>query len=187
MAFASDRLRVALATTHIPLMDIRNVLTIGRVFDAIDLGYDACCQLGIKRPRLGVCGLNPHAGEGGMFGDEEQRLIEPAIEVAQRNNIDAQGPFPTEVAFRKALEGSFDLVVAMYHDQGLTPMKLLNWQRAVNWTLGLPIIRVSPDHGTAFDIAGQGVADPGSMKAAIELAIDLAYQRRTMAQPATGS
>ncbi len=187
MAFTSDRLRVALATTHIPLMDIRNVLTIGRIFDAIDLGHEACRQLGIKRPRLGVCGLNPHAGEAGMFGDEEQRLIKPAIEVAQRNGIDARGPYSAEVVFRKALEGAFDLVVAMYHDQGLIPMKLLAWKNAVNWTLGLPIIRVSPDHGTAFDIAGKGVAHEGSMRAAIELAIDLAKQRRSLAQPTTGS
>ena len=187
MAFSSDKLRVALATSHISLMQIRNVLTIGRIFDAIDLGHDACRQLGIKRPRLGVCGLNPHAGEGGLFGDEEQRLIEPAIDVAKRNGIDARGPYSAEVVFRKALEGSLDLVVAMYHDQGLIPMKLLAWQTAVNWTLGLPIIRVSPDHGTAFDIAGKGQANAGSMKAAIKLAIDLVYQRRLVAQTATGS
>lgn len=185
MMFVSPRLRVALATTHIPLMDIRNTLTIGRVFDPIDLGHQACRELGIRRPKIAVCGLNPHAGENGQFGDEESRLIEPAIRVARDGGINAHGPFPADTVFVRAAAGDFDLVVAMYHDQGLIPVKLLGWDKAVNWTLGLPIIRTSPDHGTAFDIAGQNIASEGSMKAAIELATTLAINKA--ATPATTS
>lgn len=181
MMFTSPRLRVALATTHIPLMDIRNALTIGRVFDPIDLGNDACIDLGIRRPRIAVCGLNPHAGENGQFGDEESRLIEPAIKVARDSGIDVHGPYPADTVFIRAAAGDFDLVVAMYHDQGLIPLKLLGWDKAVNWTLGLPIIRTSPDHGTAFDIAGRNLASDGSMKAAIELAARLAANRMAAA------
>lgn len=173
MMFVSPRLRVALATAHIPLMSIRDELTIGRVFDPIDLGHQFCRQLGIQKPTIAVCGLNPHAGEQGLFGDEETRLIRPAIEVAQQGGIDARGPFPADTIFIAAASGAYDLVVAMYHDQGLTPVKLLGWDKAVNTTVGLPIIRTSPDHGTAFDIAGQGKASEGSMKAAVELAIRL--------------
>lgn len=171
MLFVTPRLRVALATAHVALMDIRNVLTIGRVFDAIDLGHDACRRLGVTRPRVAVCGLNPHAGEEGMLGDEETRIIAPAIRAAQEGGIDARGPFPGDTVFHAALRGEFDLVVAMYHDQGLIPVKLLDRDTAVNVTMGLPIIRTSPDHGTAFDIAGSNRAEAGSMKAAIELAI----------------
>jgi 4-hydroxythreonine-4-phosphate dehydrogenase len=178
MMFVSPRLRVALATTHLPLMDIRNVLTIGRVFDPIDLGHDACRQLGIDRPRIAVTGLNPHAGENGHIGDEESRLIEPAIRVARDAGIDATGPHPADTVFIAAASGEYDLVVAMYHDQGLIPVKLLGWDKAVNWTVGLPIIRTSPDHGTAFDIASRNRASAGSMVAAIELATTLALNRR---------
>ena len=173
MMFSSPRLRVALATAHLPLMDVRNVLTIGRVHDPIDLGHQFCRQLGIAKPRIAVCGLNPHAGENGMFGDEEQRIIGPAIDAARRTGIDAHGPFPADTVFIAAAAGDWDLVVAMYHDQGLIPVKLLGWDKAVNVTVGLPIVRTSPDHGTAFDIAGQGKASEGSMKAAIELAVRL--------------
>ena len=173
MFFESDRLRVILATVHIPLLDIRNALTIGKVFDAIDLGNDACKQMGIEHPRIAVCGLNPHAGEKGLMGDEESRLIEPAIAHAQNVGIDAAGPFPADTVFNHALAGKFDLVVAMYHDQGLIPVKLLAWDSAVNVTCGLPIWRTSPDHGTAFDIAGKDKADAGSMASAIDLALRL--------------
>jgi len=173
MFFESDRLRVILATVHIPLLDIRNALTIGKVFDAIDLGNDACKHMGIDEPRIAVCGLNPHAGENGMMGDEESRLIEPAIEHAKRNGIDARGPFPADTVFNQAIAGKFDLVVAMYHDQGLIPIKLLAWDSAVNVTCGLPIWRTSPDHGTAFDIAGKDKADAGSMTSAIDLVVKL--------------
>jgi 4-hydroxythreonine-4-phosphate dehydrogenase len=174
MMFDSPRLRVALATCHVALMDVRNQLTVGRVFDPIDLGHAALQRIGIEQPRIAVCGLNPHAGEAGQFGDEEQRLITPAIELAVQHGIDAHGPFPADTVFNKAVDGGFDLVVAMYHDQGLIPVKLLAWDQAVNTTLGLPIVRTSPDHGTAFDIVGQNKADPGSMKAAIRLAVQLA-------------
>ena len=185
MMFVSPRLRVALATTHLPLMDIRNVLTIGRVFDPIDLGHEACRKLGIEKPRIAVTGLNPHAGEGGLFGDEETRLIEPAIRLARDNGIDARGPFPADTIFIDAAAGEYDLVVAMYHDQGLTPVKLLGWDKAVNWTLGLPIIRTSPDHGTGYDIAATTRASAGSMTAAIELAVQLATRRRREPAPPT--
>jgi len=168
---APHGLNVILATVHLPLMDIRNVLTIGKVFDAIELGDEACRMLGIARPRIAVAGLNPHAGEGGILGDEETRLIEPAIRLAQENGIDARGPFPGDTIFNAALRGAYDLVVAMYHDQGLIPVKLLARDRAVNVTVGLPTVRTSPDHGTAFDIAGKDRADPGSMRSALELAI----------------
>jgi len=188
MMFQTPRLRVVLATCHVPLMDIRNVLTIGKVFDAIDLANDACLALGIERPAIGVCGLNPHAGENGILGDEEQRLIEPAMELAIAHGIDAQGPFPADTIFNKALDGAFDVVVAMYHDQGLIPVKLLDWKDAVNVTIGLPTVRTSPDHGTAFDIAGQNKADPSSMIAALRLALSLTAQNATAAKncsPAT--
>jgi 4-hydroxythreonine-4-phosphate dehydrogenase len=174
MLFVSPKLRVILATAHIPLMDIRHALTIGRVFDAIDLGHQACRALGIARPRIAVCGLNPHAGEEGLLGDEEMRLIEPAIRAATDGGIDARGPFPADTIFNAAAAGAYDLVVAMYHDQGLLPVKLLAWDVAVNMTVGLPTVRTSPDHGTAFDIAGRSRANPGSMRAALALAARLA-------------
>jgi len=174
MMFVSPKLRVVLATCHLPLMDIRNVLTIGRVFDAIDLAADGCRQLGIGNPRIAVTGLNPHAGEGGVLGDEETRLIQPAIKVAKNNGLDVHGPFAADTIFNAAVDGAYDVVVAMYHDQGLLPVKLLCPQEAVNWTLGIPIIRTSPDHGTAFDIANTDSANPSSMVHAIELACDLA-------------
>ncbi|MCH2136761.1 MAG: 4-hydroxythreonine-4-phosphate dehydrogenase PdxA [Phycisphaerales bacterium] len=178
MVFESPRLRVALATVHVPLMDLRNLLTIGRVFEPIDLGHAACLELGMERPRIAVCGLNPHAGEGGRIGDEETRVIAPAISMARERGIDASGPFPADTIFRDAAAGRWDMVVAMYHDQGLIPLKLLSDSAAVNWTVGLPIVRTSPDHGTAFDIAGKGVADHGSMCRAIELAIRLSEARK---------
>jgi len=171
MMFVSPRLRVALATGHIPLLQLRDALTIGKVFDAIDLGIEGAAALGVERPRVAVCGLNPHAGEGGLFGDEENRLIEPAIRLARDAGHDVRGPFPGDTVFRRAADGDFDLVVAMYHDQGLIAVKTLEWERAVNCTIGLPVLRTSPDHGTAFDIAGRGVADASSTAAAIDLAV----------------
>ncbi len=173
MMFVAPNLRVILATTHIPLMEIRNVLTIGRVFDTIDMGAEACRRLGVAKPRIAVCGLNPHAGENGLMGDEEHRIIEPAIRLAREQGIDAQGPFPGDTIFNAAVKGKYDLVVAMYHDQGLIPVKLLAFDSAVNATLGLPIVRTSPDHGTAYDIAGRNLANPGSMTAAINLALSM--------------
>jgi 4-hydroxythreonine-4-phosphate dehydrogenase len=179
MMFSSPRLRVALATAHVPLTGVHQVLTIGKVYDPIDLGHQWCRRLGIAKPRIAVCGLNPHAGEHGMFGDEEDRVIRPAIDAARSHGIDVHGPFPGDTVFIAAAAGDWDLVVAMYHDQGLIPVKLLGWDKAVNVTVGLPIVRTSPDHGTAFDIAGQGKASEGSMKAAIELAVRMAQQPPT--------
>jgi 4-hydroxythreonine-4-phosphate dehydrogenase len=181
MMFVAPKLRVVLASIHMPLMDLRNTLTIGRVFDPIDLGHQACLDLGIRRPRIAVCGLNPHASEGGLFGDEEARVIAPAIEMARNAGIEASGPFPADTIFNAAIGGRYDLVVAMYHDQGLIPIKLLAWDQAVNTTLGLPVVRTSPDHGTAFDIAGTGRANPGSMHAAVTMAIELAAARAARA------
>lgn len=181
MMFVGEQLRVVLATVHIALNDIRDVLTIGKVHTAIDLGHQACLDLGIKRPRIAVCGLNPHAGEDGLMGDEEQRLIKPAMDLARANGgarMIVEGPFPADTIYRPAMEGKYDLVVAMYHDQGLIPVKLLERDLAVNVTLGLgDIVRTSPDHGTAFDIAGKGIADPGSMANSIDLAIKLCGAR----------
>lgn len=178
MMFVGPRLRVVLATIHLPLMDVRNVLTIGKVFDAIDLGAEGCRLVGVHRPRIAVCGLNPHAGEGGLLGDEEERLITPAIEHARNVGIDASGPYPADTVFNAAVDGKFDLVVAMYHDQGLLPVKLLSRDESVNVTIGLPVIRTSPDHGTAFDIAGKGIAEAGSMRAALRLAAQATHAVR---------
>jgi 4-hydroxythreonine-4-phosphate dehydrogenase len=169
-------LRVALATTHIPLRFVADNLTSRRVSTAIELAAEACGLLGLPRLRIGVCGLNPHAGEEGELGTEEQTVIGPAIQSAQANGIAAEGPFPADTLFHHALQGDFDAVVAMYHDQGLVPLKMVAFENGVNWTLGLPFIRTSPDHGTAYDIAGQGKADPSSMLAAIRLAKKLALR-----------
>jgi 4-hydroxythreonine-4-phosphate dehydrogenase len=170
-------LRVVLATIHEPLFELRNTFKIGTVFDPIDLAHTALRDwFGIEHPRIAVCGLNPHAGENGQFGDEEKRIIEPAIMMARQQGIDAQGPFPGDTIFIKAAQGAYDIVVAMYHDQGLIPIKLLDFSGAVNLTLGLPIIRTSVDHGTAFDIVGKNKADPTSMKAAIVLAAQIAQK-----------
>lgn len=181
MMFISPRLRVVLATVHLPLMRVGEELTIGRVFDAIDLGAAQCRALGVPRPRVAVCGLNPHAGEGGLLGDEDARIIAPAIRLARDAGVDARGPVPADTVFVAAARGEHDLVVAMYHDQGLIPVKLLGWEDAVNLTVGLPVPRTSPDHGTAFDIAGRGKADERSMKAALELALRLARSDVTAA------
>ncbi|MFH1418288.1 MAG: 4-hydroxythreonine-4-phosphate dehydrogenase PdxA [Planctomycetota bacterium] len=182
MMFAAGPLRVALASIHVALFDLRHAFTIGLVFQPIDLLHQALRDwYGISRPRIAVAGLNPHAGEHGRFGDEETRVIEPAMEMARNAHIDAVGPFPADTLFWRAAQGEFDGVVAMYHDQALIPVKLLAFDRAVNVTLGLPIIRTSVDHGTAYDIVGKNAADPGSMKAAIRLAIELAEGRRKSA------
>jgi len=178
MMFVAPQLKVVLATIHAALFEIRNLFTIGCVFNPIDLADQALREwFGIEKPHIAVCGLNPHAGEEGQFGDEEIRVIAPAILMAQEAGINVSGPYPADSVFLKALEGRFDCVVAMYHDQGLIPIKLLAWKEAVNLTLGLPIIRTSPDHGTGFDIAGKSRADPSSMIAAINLAIDLVNRR----------
>lgn len=178
MMFTGGPLRVALASIHEPLFELRNGFTIGLVFQPIDLLHIALRDwFGVATPRIAVAGLNPHAGENGRFGDEEIRVIQPAIEMAVNAGINASGPYPADTVFLRAAQGDFDGVVAMYHDQALIPVKLLAFDRAVNLTLGLPIIRTSVDHGTAYDIVGKNRADPGSMKEAIRLAIDLAGRR----------
>lgn len=184
MMFVGGRLRVALASIHEPLFELRNQFTIGKVFTPIDLMGEALSSwFGIDHPRIGVCGLNPHAGENGMFGDEEKRIIEPAITMAREVGWYVEGPFPADTLFWRAAHGQFDGVVAMYHDQGLIPVKLLAFETACQVTLGLPVIRTSVDHGTAFDIVGQNVANAESMKSAIRLACDLALQKRIHPQP----
>ncbi|MEM9420625.1 MAG: 4-hydroxythreonine-4-phosphate dehydrogenase PdxA [Planctomycetota bacterium] len=170
----TEALNVVLATIHLPLMDVRHVLTIGCVFDPIDLGHQALVRMGIENPKIAVCGLNPHAGENGLFGDEETRVITPAIQMAHQAGIDAHGPFPADTIFTPRMRAKYDLIVAMYHDQGLIPVKMLAFDDAVNVTLGLPIIRTSVDHGTAFDLVGKNQANPGSMKSAIRLAVQMA-------------
>ena len=175
MAFVGGGMRLALASTHLGLYQHRNQFTIGLVFQPIDLLHEALVNwFGIQEPRIAVAGLNPHAGEGGRFGDEETRVIEPAIRMARNHGINVEGPFPPDTLFLPARLCRFDGIVAMYHDQGLIPMKMLAFDTAVNVTLGLPIIRTSVDHGTAFDIADSNAADPGSMKEAIRLACQLA-------------
>lgn len=179
MMFAGGPLKVVLATVHIPLMGLWGKLNIGAVFHPIELMHQALIDwFDIPHPRIAVCGVNPHASENGQFGDEEERIISPAIFMAREQGIDATGPYPPDTIFMKARDGQFDAVVAMYHDQGLIPVKLLGFDQAVNLTLGLPIIRTSPDHGTAFDIVGRNRANPGSMRAAIEMAIDVAVKKR---------
>lgn len=176
MLFHSPELRVALVTGHVPLRRVPEVLTTARVLDVIRLGAEALARFGQPAARVGVCGLNPHAGEAGLLGDEDARIIAPAIAQARREGIDARGPFPGDTIFRSAVRGELDLVVAMYHDQGLIPVKLLAFDHAVNVTVGLSVTRTSPDHGTAFAIAGRGIANAGSMRAAIELAIRAAQR-----------
>ena len=178
MMFTGGPLKVVLATVHMPLMGLWGRLNIGAVFQPIELLHQALLEwFDMQKPRIAVCGLNPHASENGQFGDEEERIITPAITMAREQGIDVSGPYPSDTIFLAAREGKYDAVVAMYHDQGLIPVKLLAFDQAVNLTLGLPIIRTSPDHGTAFDIVGRNRANPGSMRAAVELAIDLAVKR----------
>ena len=170
-------LRVALATTHLPLKLVAEQLLTGSVEKAIELADEACCDLDLPRRRIAVCGLNPHAGEGGEFGDEEATVIQPAVESLRRRGLDVVGPLSADALFYHAYRGDYDAVVAMYHDQGLIPLKMVAFENGVNWTLGLPFIRTSPDHGTAYDIAGQGKASPSSMVAALRLAKRLAMNR----------
>jgi len=163
-----------LATVHIPLAEVPRAVTRGALESTIALTARELPRFGIGAPRIAVAGLNPHAGEHGLFGHEEEQVIEPAVAACRARGIDVAGPFPADTLFLRAVRGEFDVVVACYHDQGLIPVKLVAFGEAVNVTLGLPIIRTSVDHGTAFDIAGRGVADPGSMIAAVRLAARLA-------------
>jgi len=173
MMFWSEKLRVVLATVHIPLAEVPAALTKERLLSTIRTTASSLPRFGIATPRIAVCGLNPHAGEDGLLGGEEIATIHPAIDAARIEGIDARGPFPADTLFVRAAQGEFDVVIACYHDQGLIPVKLLSFGHSVNVTLGLPIIRTSVDHGTAFDIARQGKADPGSMVEAILLAAAL--------------
>lgn len=183
MMFVAGRLRVALASDHLPLFELRNRFTIGLVHQPIDLLDKALReQFGIAKPRIGVLGLNPHAGEGGLLGDEEERIIEPALALARNAGIRVDGPLPPDTAFVPHVAERYDGLVAMYHDQGLIPIKMNAFAKAVQVTLGLTGVRTSPDHGTAFDIAGKNRADCGSMRAAVELAIELAAAGRGSSQ-----
>jgi 4-hydroxythreonine-4-phosphate dehydrogenase len=180
MMIVGGPLRIMFVTTHVAIRDLSSLLTQAKIEKAIRLAQLALTTLfGIKRPRIGVAALNPHAGENGLFGDEEARVILPAARAAQQEGILASDPLPADTLFGKAVKGSYDGVVALYHDQGLIPLKLVAFGTCVNLTVGLPIIRTSVDHGTAFDIVGKGVADPGSLIEAVKLAARIARNRTT--------
>lgn len=178
MLLVGPKLRVVHVSTHVSLAEAVARVTTARVREVIDLAARACRSLGIVRPRIAVAGLNPHAGEGGLFGDEESIAIVPAIQAARADGLDVSDPMPPDTVFLRAVKGEYDIVVAMYHDQGHIPMKLLAFDSGVNVSIGLPIIRTSVDHGTAFDIAGTGKASENSMIAAIEVATQMALARR---------
>jgi 4-hydroxythreonine-4-phosphate dehydrogenase len=178
MMFAGPRLRVALATVHVPLSEVAGALTTERVRATVELTAESLARdFGIARARIGVVGLNPHAGEGGLLGVEEQDVIAPAL-AAPCGDAQLDGPLVPDAAFRAASEGRYDALVAMYHDQGLIPVKLVDFEESVNVTLGLPIVRTSPDHGTAYDIAGRGIARATSMRRALALATEIVDRRR---------
>ncbi|TNF45607.1 4-hydroxythreonine-4-phosphate dehydrogenase PdxA [bacterium] len=177
MMLAAESMRALHVTSHISMAEVPETITPERIQRVIELGNEALIRMGIEKPRIAVAGLNPHAGEGGIFGDEELTIIYPAVEAAAGMGVDVTGPVPPDIVFLKMHRGLFDAVVAMYHDQGHIPLKLLAFESGVNVTLGLPIIRTSVDHGTAFDIAGKGLADPGSLMEAIRLAASMASKR----------
>jgi len=174
MMLAAGSMRVLHVTTHIPLSQVPGAISTERIVRVLELGDDALKKMGIKKPLFAVAGLNPHAGEGSIFGDEEELIIAPAVELAIDRGIRVEGPIPPDVVFLKMHRGKYDAIIAMYHDQGHIPLKLLAFESGVNVSLGLPIIRTSVDHGTAFDIAGKGLADPGSLVEALRLAASMA-------------
>ena len=179
MMMAGPTLRVTLVTTHIRYRDVPDALTAEAIAETACLTAEALRRhFGIRRPRIALAGLNPHAGEGGAFGDEEIAVLAPAVELAASSGARLDGPHPPDTVFFRARSGEFDAVVSLYHDQGLIPFKLLHFRDGVNVTIGLPFARTSPDHGTAFDIAGRGAADPSSMTSAIRLAADMASRER---------
>jgi 4-hydroxythreonine-4-phosphate dehydrogenase len=178
MMFHAEQLRVILATVHIALAEVPRTLTGEHLESIVMLAAAELPKFGLPSPRLALAGLNPHAGEHGVIGTEDDDVLRPAVEACRRRGVDVQGPFPADTIFLRALKGEFDAVIACYHDQGLIPIKMVAFGRAVNVTIGLPIVRTSVDHGTAFDIAGRGVADPGSLIEAIRLAARLAQGRR---------
>jgi 4-hydroxythreonine-4-phosphate dehydrogenase len=180
MMLVADKLRVVHVTTHVSMRRACELMTPERVLRTIRLAHRAAQELGAPKPKVAVAGLNAHAGEGGLFGREEIEGIAPAIEAARKEGIDAYGPLPPDTVFLRASRGQFDIVVAMYHDQGHIPIKMLGFEAGVNATVGLPIIRTSVDHGTAYGRAGQGRADPTSMIEAIKLAVMMARARKTV-------
>ncbi|MEM8974192.1 MAG: 4-hydroxythreonine-4-phosphate dehydrogenase PdxA [Pseudomonadota bacterium] len=177
MMLANDELRVVLVTIHCSLREAIDRIDRPAVTSAIQLAHDGTREFGIEKPRVAVAGLNPHAGESGLFGQEEIEIISPAIEEARNAGIDVSGPWPGDTVFMQARAGKFDVVVAQYHDQGLIPVKYLGIENGVNITLGLPFVRTSPDHGTAFDIAGKGIADAASLRMAVVQAAKLVRAR----------
>jgi 4-hydroxythreonine-4-phosphate dehydrogenase len=177
MMFWSERLKVVLATVHVPLAEVPKLVTGELLAGIIDLTARELPRFGLSSPRLALAGLNPHAGEEGLLGEEDVRVLRPAVDAARSRGIDIGGPYPGDTVFVRAARGEFDGVIACYHDQGLIPVKLLAFGESVNVTLGLPIVRTSVDHGTAFDIAGKGIADASSMIAATLLAARLAGPR----------
>ncbi len=183
MMLATETFRIVHVTTHIALRDVPQRATTDRILKTLDLAHEALLDLGIERPKIAVAGINPHCGEGGMFGDEDMRIVAPAVEQARARGWDVAGPLPPDTVFHRAYRGAFDAVIAMYHDQGHIPMKLVAFAEAVNVTLGLPIVRTSVDHGTAFDIAGRGVADETNMLAAVRMAARLANSRKVRHGP----
>ena len=179
MMLAGDRLRVTLVTIHCALKDVPKNINRENILKTIMITASALQKdFGIKKPRIAVAALNPHAGEEGLFGKEEELIIRPTVEKAIENGYDVSGPLPADTLYPKAVSGKFDAVVNMYHDQGLIPLKLLHFSDGVNVTLGLPIIRTSVDHGTAYDIAGKGIADYNSLKAAVVMAAQMSENRR---------
>jgi 4-hydroxythreonine-4-phosphate dehydrogenase len=179
MMLANDELRVILVTIHVSLKEAIGLVTRKRVLRTIRLAAEACRAYGIAKARIAVAGLNPHAGEGGMFGSEDESEIAPAITDAKNEGIDASGPWPGDTVFMRARRGEFDIVVAQYHDQGLIPVKYLGIEQGVNVTIGLPFVRTSVDHGVAFDIAGMGKADHSSLRYALDQAVRLVEARRS--------
>ncbi len=177
MMLVNDELRVVLVSIHVPLRRAIEELSTQSVLRAIRLAKTGCRELGIGSPRIAVAGLNPHAGENGLFGNEDRDIIAPAIELAAGEGLEVTGPYAGDTIFMRARRGEFDVVVAQYHDQGLIPIKYLGIEQGVNITVGLPFIRTSVDHGTAFDIAGRGIADPSSLRAALVTASKMASHR----------
>jgi 4-hydroxythreonine-4-phosphate dehydrogenase len=184
MMLAGGGLRVALVTTHAALATVPQLATRGEIYGTLVVTHRELRQsFGIDAPRLGVLGLNPHAGESGLLGQEEKVHIRPALDRVREEGVNAQGPLPADTAFHQMLQGKYDVIVAMYHDQGLAPLKTIAFDRGVNVTLGLPIVRTSPDHGTAFDIAGKGLAQETSLVAALETAVRMARARALGPRP----
>jgi 4-phospho-D-threonate 3-dehydrogenase / 4-phospho-D-erythronate 3-dehydrogenase len=174
MMLAGGGIRVVLVTVHVPLRGVSGLLSREKIVRTIELARDAMIRFGVSKPRIAVAGLNPHAGEGGLFGSEETAVIAPAVADGRAEGIEVVGPLPPDTLFYHLARGRYDVAVVMYHDQGLIPLKMVAFEKGVNITLGLPIVRTSPDHGTAYDIAGQGIADPTSMIEAIKVASRLA-------------